>query len=325
VSTATVVPETRDLSGDDAWSTLRHTERRRLVVDAFTRMRVSDGFSHARSLAFMTTLVAIQGVIAVVGLAAVVGGSGFPGIVAATIRTAVPGPAGQALTAAVAHAHATAAQHHYPAVVLGTIGTLFTATTAFGQLERAVNRLYGVEQDRPTLEKYGRAFVLAVTAGTAVALSFVSLALGRDLLVKVAGGTLSTLWNWLRWPLGVILTAGAVTAMLKHCPRRRQPRLSWLAFGSTIAVVGTAIVTVALGAFFRTSRSFGQTYGPLAGMVALMLWAMLSAMALIFGAAVAAQLEGVRSGAAQPQDQEKVAESEPTSGHDRLPHPVGVQ
>jgi uncharacterized BrkB/YihY/UPF0761 family membrane protein len=304
VSTATVVPETRDLSGDDAWSTLRHTGRRRLVVDAFTRMRVSDGFSHARSLAFMTTLVAIQGVIAVVGLAAVVGGSGFPGIVAATIRTAVPGPAGQALTAAVAHAHATAAQHHYPAVVLGTIGTLFTATTAFGQLERAVNRLYGVEQDRPTLEKYGRAFVLAVTAGTAVALSFVSLALGRDLLVKVAGGTLPTLWNWLR---------------------RRQPRLSWLAFGSTIAVVGTAIVTVALGAFFRTSRSFGQTYGPLAGMVALMLWAMLSAMALIFGAAVAAQLEGVRSGAAQPQDQEKVAESEPTSGHDRLPHPVGVQ
>jgi uncharacterized BrkB/YihY/UPF0761 family membrane protein len=98
-----------------------------------------------------------------------------------------------------------------------------------------------------------------------------------------------------------------------------------LAFGSAIAIGGTAIVTVALGAFFRTSRSFGQTYGPLAGMVALILWAMLSGMALIFGAAIAAQLEAVRSGAAQPQDQEKVAESEPTSGHDRLPHPVGAQ
>jgi YihY family inner membrane protein len=324
MSTATVVPETTDLGGDDAWTTLRDTGRRRLMADAFTRMRVSDGFSHARSLAFMTSLVAIQGVIAIVGLAGVIGGSGFPDIVAATIRTAVPGPAGQALTAAVAHAHSTGAHHQYPAVILGTIGTLFTATTAFGQLERALNRLYGVEQDRPTVEKYGRAFVLAVTAGSAVALSFVSLALGRDLLVKVASGTLSTVWNWVRWPLGVLLTALAVTAMLERCPRRRQPRLSWLAFGSGVAVLGTAIVTMALGLFFRNSRSFGATYGPLAGVVALMLWAMLSAMALIFGAAIAAQLEAVRSGASRPQDQEKVVESEPTSGHDREPHPVGA-
>jgi len=311
MSTATLVPETRDLSGDDAWATLHRTGRRRLLVDAFLRMRVADGFSHARSLAYMTTLAAVQGVIALVGLAGVVGGSGFSAVVGATVRAAVPGPAGQALTAAVAHAHSTGAQHRWPALVFGTIGTLVTATTAFGQLERALNRLYGVEQDRPTIQKYGRAFVLALTAGSATALAFVSLALGKDLLVHAASGTLSTLWNGGRWALGIVLVGAAVTVMLRECPRRRQPRFSWLVFGAGLAVAGTVIVTVVLGLFFRTSSSFGQTYGPLAGTVALLLWTLLSSMVLLFGASVAAQLEAVRSGASEPQDQEKVAESEP--------------
>jgi len=276
-------------------------------------MRYSDGFSHARSLAFMTALVAIQGVIATVGLAAAIGGTGFSDVVTAAVRGAVPGPAGQALTAAISHAHASSSQHHYTALVFGALGTLITATTAFGQLERAFNRLYGIESDRPTVSKYGRAFVLALTVGSAVTFSVVSMALGRDLLVKVASGAPSTVWNGVRWPLGLIVLVGAVTALLSTCPRRVQPRLSWLAFGSGIAVAGCAIVTVALGGFFRVSRSFGQTYGPLAGMVALMLWALLSSMVLIYGAAIAAQLEAVRTGDGRPQDQEKVAESEPDS------------
>jgi uncharacterized BrkB/YihY/UPF0761 family membrane protein len=72
-------------------------------------------------------------------------------------------------------------------------------------------------------------------------------------------------------------------------------------------------VTVALGAFFHSSSDFGDTYGPLAGIVALLLWSFLSSVALLFGAAVAAQLEAVRAGAPAPQDRSKVARSEPES------------
>ena len=52
MSTASVVPETWELTGDDARRTLRDTGRLRLVKDAFMRLRFADGFSHARSLAF---------------------------------------------------------------------------------------------------------------------------------------------------------------------------------------------------------------------------------------------------------------------------------
>ena len=48
------------------------------------------------------------------------------------------------------------------------------------------------------------------------------------------------------------------------------------------------------------SRDFGETYGPLAGVIGLLLWALGTALALFFGLAVAAQLEAVRAGSPQP-------------------------
>ena len=311
MSTATLVPETRGLSGEDAWTTLRRVGRRRLIVNAFQRLRVADGFSHARSMAYMTSLVAVQGVIAAVGLAVATGGSGFSDVVVSTLKTIVPGPAGGVLATAVAQANASGAGHRYPAIMFGVIGSLVTATTAFGQVERGLNRIYGVEQDRPSVAKYTRAFLLAITAGSLTAVAFVLVALGRDVVHGAA-------WNVARWPFGLVLALLAIALLLHTCPRRRQPHLSWLAFGAAVATALWVLVTAGLGLFFHMSRSFGQTYGPLAGIVALLLWAVFNAVSLFYGAAIAAQLEAERLGDARPQDRHKVEESEPTSARDPI-------
>jgi uncharacterized BrkB/YihY/UPF0761 family membrane protein len=68
-----------------------------------------------------------------------------------------------------------------------------------------------------------------------------------------------------------------------------------------VSVLGWAVVTVALGLLLRASGSFGDTYGPLAGMVAVLLWALLSSIVVLFGAAVAAQLEATRAGVSAPR------------------------
>ncbi len=43
------------------------------MKDAFVRLRSSDGFSHARSMAFLLILVFVQAVIAAVGIASALG------------------------------------------------------------------------------------------------------------------------------------------------------------------------------------------------------------------------------------------------------------
>jgi YihY family inner membrane protein len=313
MSSASLVPETRGLTGDDAWKVLKRTGWGRLAKDAFQRLRVADGFSHARSLAFMMSLVAIEGLIGLVGLASVLHKGGIAATIDAALRRAVPGPAGHVLTTAVSQAHHAAAVHHFGAVFFGAIGGLVVATTAMGQLERGLNRIYGVEQDRPTLQKYGLALLFALSGGTLCAAAFVCLAFGRDLFHSTNNAALSTAWAVVRWPLGVGLTAVAVTLLFRWSPRRHQPRLSWLAFGSGVSVFLWGLATALLGLFFSRSSSFGSTYGPLAGVVALLVWSLLSSVALFYGAAIAAQLEAVRTGTPAPQDAQKVAESDPAT------------
>ena len=296
MSSANPVPETYRLTGDDAWETLSDTGRRRLVADAVRRLRLADGFSHARSLALLMTLVFVQGLIALVGLASVLGENSLGHTIAATLQAAAPGPAGKVLTQAVQQANQAGGSAPSTALWLGLIGALITGTTAMGQFERAVNRIYGIERDRPTVKKYGRAFVLAITAGVLGSAAFAALAFGRAISDSLGGDTAVTLWNALRWPIALALVAATIALMLRWAPNRHQPGWSWLAFGAVIAVILWGIATLALAGFFQWSTTFGQTYGPLAGIVALMVWSILSSISVLLGVAVAAQLEAVRAG-----------------------------
>jgi YihY family inner membrane protein len=311
MSTANQVPETWGLTGDDARQTLEHTGRWNLIRDAFMRLRHADGFSHARSMAFATSLLFIEGVIALIGLASAMGSGRSSDFIVTMLQKIVPGPAGEVLTDAVRQAHEAGASHRYLALVIGLAAALITGATLMGQVERALNRLYGTEQDRPTLQKYGRAFVLAISAGVLFVVAFAALGLGRAISSSFSGHTASSVWNVARWPLAIGVLVAAVALLFKWSPRRHQPGWSWLAFGAFISVVLIAVASLGLDAMFRISSTFGRTYGPLAGFVALLLWAFIASLALLFGGAVGAQLEAVRGDRPEPQNATKVAQSEP--------------
>ncbi|HET9727897.1 MAG TPA: YhjD/YihY/BrkB family envelope integrity protein, partial [Acidimicrobiia bacterium] len=180
MSTASPVPETRDLTGDDARRTLHSAGRKQLVRDAFMRLRVADGFSHARSIAYMTSLVVVEAIISLVGLATVLGGSELSKVITRTLQAAAPGPAGRFLTDTVTQAHRAGVTHRYAGLAFGVVATLISGSALFGQLERAFNRIYGIEQDRPTVKKYGFALLLTVSVGALVSIAFVALAVGKN-------------------------------------------------------------------------------------------------------------------------------------------------
>jgi YihY family inner membrane protein len=302
VSTASLVPETcLELEGEDARAVLRNAGRRRLLGDAFIRLRASDGFSHARSLAFVTSLLMVQGVIGLVGLATALGDRGLGSAIARTIEAAAPGAAGRLLTRTVHHANATGASAKYFALTIGLVGALITGSTLMGQIERALNRLYGVEQDRPSVQKYGRAFVMFVTVGVLATASFAVFAFGRQVGHAFGNEDVRRVFDVVRWPLALVLLVATIAGLFRWSPRRHQPAWSWLAYGASLSVLLWAAVTIVLGVLLRASGSFGDTYGPLAGMVAVLLWALLSSIAVLYGAAVAAQLEAVRAGVPAPR------------------------
>jgi YihY family inner membrane protein len=304
MSTATSVPETYELEGDDALETLRSTGWVQLLKDAFQRFRAADGFSHSRALAFQVMLTLLPFLIAVVGLATALHTEDIRDLVTRSADRLAPGPAGQLFTQAVRQGAKTAVSGGLTALLLGAAAALTSATLAMGQIERGANRLYGIEQDRPTTEKYLNGFKLACTAGLLTVVAFVMIVAGSDLAGK--SGVLSGLWSFLRWPLSIALVIGAFALLFKAAPRRRQPAWSWLAVGSGVSVLLWFVFTGLLALYLDlSSGTFGRTYGPLTGVIAVLLWAFLTSLAIYLGLAFAAQLEAVRAGVPQPRTGEQ--------------------
>ena len=167
-----------------------------------------------------------------------------------------------------------------------------------GQIERGFNRIYGIERDRPSVRKYGRALARGRRRDSGLAIAFLVFALGRD--SETTGRCCGR----------VALAALAARS------RRRDARAPRCCAGRRIVAsprgrgCSTAPRSRSPGGLSSPSCSARRSasarrsvrpYGPLAGIVALQFWTLLSAIAIFFGAAVAAQLEAVRAGATRPR------------------------
>jgi len=311
MSTATRVPETTTISGDelsadDAVTTLRRYGHWKLVKNSFIRFRYADGFTNARALALQFCLSFIPLIIAVVGLSSALHHEKFGQVVTRTLTRVMPGGNdGNVMQEAAQHGRDQGATGGQLALWLGLFAAIVALTTAMGQIERGANRIYGIERDRPAVRKYGRALLMALTAGLLSLFGFLVIiagdALGESLAaVYTWSDTSETLWTIGRWPVGVILAWASFTVVLERAPRRRQPAYSWLAFGSGVSLALWLMVTGLLALYVAEGASFGTTYGPLTGIFALLLWANLSSVALFLGIAFAAQLEAVRAGVPAP-------------------------
>ena len=102
----------------------------------------------------------------------------------------------------------------------------------------------------------------------------------------------------------------AVTTLFRWCPNRRQPRMSWLATGTVVAVVLWVVFTGALAAYYGSNTTAQQVYGPLLAVLALLTWAYLTSMALHLGLAFAAQLEAAQAGVRKPEHRRVVTPPE---------------
>ncbi|MFD1084808.1 YihY/virulence factor BrkB family protein [Micromonospora andamanensis] len=314
MSSTRIVPETRlmsdeQLCADHAWQTLRREGGWHLLRDAFTRFRYGDGFSHSRAFAFQLCLAVVPFLIALTGLISELGVAEGGEVVADTVLALTPGTSDQMVAELLGGGDEVGAERVEEtgevALTLGLVTGLVALTSTMAQIERGANRIYGVERDRPALWKYLRAAVLAVSAGLPALAGFLILVGGGPMGDSVErhyawGDAASTVWDVVRWPLSLGLTVVAVAVLFRHAPRRRQPGLSWLLFGAGIATVLWWLASLLLAGYVRFSDDFGQTYGALAGIMALLLWANLTGMALFGGLSFAAQLEAVRIGVQEP-------------------------
>lgn len=310
MTTARTVPVTIEMDGDeldaqDAWHSIRALGVRRLLVDSFVRFRYGDGFTNSRALALQTVLAVVPCLLALTGLAADIDQERPSRVVALTVGTVSPGSGSSDALAGAVTGDRLDERSGELALGFGLAFALLSLTTAMAQVERGLNRIYGIRRDRPAVWKYGRAGVMTTVLAVPLGLGFLLLVAGGGFGEAMAreyswSPETVTVWNLVRWPVALLLLVFAIAVMLDHAPRRRQPTLSWLALGSGIAVALTMAATGLLAAYVYVGESFGDVYGPLGGIFALLIWALLTSISLFYGAAVCAQLEACRAGRPEP-------------------------
>ena len=96
---------------------------------------------------------------------------------------------------------------------------------------------------------------------------------------------------YLRWPALVLLLVTFISTLYRFGPCRRHAKWTWLTPGSVVASILWLAGSYLLSIYLENFANYDAVYGTLGAAVGLMMWLWLSAIAVLFGAELNAEIE----------------------------------
>ena len=174
----------------------------------------------------------------------------------------------------------------------GLAVALWSANAGMKAIIDALNVVYD--------EKEKRSFVklnLLSLLFTVVAILSLMVALGGVVVAPMVfsafglSSLLSLAIAILRWPLLLVLAALALAAIYRYGPSRTEARWQWLSVGSVAAAVGWLITSVLFSWYIGHFGAYNATYGSLGAAVGMMMWMWISAIVILLGGELNAEIE----------------------------------
>jgi membrane protein len=175
--------------------------------------------------------------------------------------------------------------------VLGLVLSIWSARSGVQSLFKGLNIAYEETEKRSFIRQ--NLVALAFTLGAIV---FLALAIAAMVVVPVAlkvlglGGGAAVL-AFLRWPALLVMAGLGLAVVYRYGPSRDKPKWRWVTWGSAAASV---LWLAASGLFSWYLSNFGhynQTYGSLGAVFGFMMWLWLSAVVVLLGAELNAEME----------------------------------
>lgn len=170
--------------------------------------------------------------------------------------------------------------------------SLWSANAAMTSLFDTLNVVYAEEEKRGYVKLY--AITLCFTVGAIV---FVLAALGSVVVLPVIlndvglSNSRDLLLRAGRWPAMYLVVAVALAVIYRYGPSREALRWRWISWGSAIAALLWLGVSALFSWYAASFGSFNATYGSLGAIIGFMTWLWISAIVILLGAEIDAELE----------------------------------
>jgi membrane protein len=192
------------------------------------------------------------------------------------------------------------------ALVLSVILAINGASGAFAASGRALNVVYGVEEDRGFVRRKATDVAVTLVVIVLFAIVLVALFLGGqiadDLLGRIGlGSTGKAVWSIVRWPTAIVAAMVAYALVYSFAPNIVPRRFRWISPGAAFGVLLWLVASLGFAIYIKNFSTYGAAYGAFGAAIVLLLWLYISANAFLFGAEVNAELERAeRAGRSAP-------------------------
>src|SRR6185437_5445158 len=174
---------------------------------------------------------------------------------------------------------------------LSTLILLWSASSLFVAVMDTTNAAYGVRDERPWWKKRLLAIVLTIIETILLIGASICIAVWPDvaawLHLDSVAKTAATVVQW----FVVVVALLTAFALAYYFGPHVEQEWEWITPGATLGVRPLIAASVGFRLYLKYGPSYSETYGALAGVVLMMLWLYLAALALLVGAEINCVIE----------------------------------
>jgi membrane protein len=178
------------------------------------------------------------------------------------------------------------------AFAVGLIIALVSANSGMSALCDALNVVYDEREKRSLMRFYATTFLFTIAGILFVILAIVCVVL-LPLVMKFVGlaATTELLLSVLRWPILFATIVVSLACIYRYGPSRRGARWRWVMWGSVVGAVLWIAASMLFSWYVASFDSYNHRYGSLGAGVGFMVWLWLSAVIVLLGGELNAEME----------------------------------
>lgn len=179
--------------------------------------------------------------------------------------------------------------------VLAIAVALIGASGAVNNMIKSLNVAYDIQETRNVFKLRFLSVLLTIGGLLSGLVVIALLAVNPEMLMHWGVPHIVTyLLPYVRWIIIVIIVTLSIAILYKFGANRRETRWRWFTWGASVATILWLLATIVFFVYAQYFASFSQSYSIFAGVIVLMIWLNLSAIAILVGALVNAKFEAHR-------------------------------